>query len=304
VLPEPPKLASLPLTVHEGDGERSMVLEGEGLDRISNLSAPGVTIVLADEPADGPTRRTAKVTPSESLKQGSLVDLSISVQGYPNPISVTEAVRVAGPRPKIREVQPSLPSNLPITLRSGELPAGIQIGAMFHVSDAGDQPAVRLSCRNSSSAAQRVVSGAAGDRLKLSPMQSGMYFLSFDPGLWAGGCLLTAVLENSTSGESDPFELGRVVRLPQIDEFRLTDEASGDGNWVGILVGRDLELIGKTGWEAQSGLDVLSLPTPVAGDANRQALRVRVAWPSPTPRSPLYIWFRGEQEGRATTVRP
>jgi hypothetical protein len=289
--------------LHEGDGDRRRIeLQGEGLDRITDLSAAGLELRL--EPAGEDARsRTVIVHASAALNAGTVRDLSMSVRDYAAPIILPAAIRVAQPRPAIRKVEPSLPAELPIALRAGELPAGVQVGAMFHVTREGEQPGLRLSCRDSSATPRRVTAGSAGDGLKLSPMQSGMYFLSFDPGLWPGGCVLTAVLENQ-GGESEPFEVGRVVRTPQIDEFRLTDEQTGDGNWVGVLVGRDLELIGKTGWDHHSGMDVLGLPAPVASEGNRQALRVRVAWPSPTPRAPLYIWFRGEAEGRATTIRP
>ena len=56
-----------------------------------------------------------------------------------------------------------------------------------------------------------------GSRHRLRPMQADGYFLSFDPGLWPGGCALTAVLDSKDSGASDAFDLGRVVRLPQIE---------------------------------------------------------------------------------------
>jgi len=196
-----------------------------------------------------------------------------------------------------------LPSDLQIALRAGELPAGVQIGIMMQVSAAGAQPAVTLRCRNANANSIRVQSGTEKDGVKLNAMQADTLFLSLDPGIWPGGCMISAVLENGGAGASEAFELGRVLRLPRIDEFKLTDESAGESSYVGILTGRDLELIGKTGWDANSGQAALGLPSPVAGQANKQSLRIRVAWPSPSPRSPLFIWFRGEDEGRATTVR-
>jgi hypothetical protein len=196
-----------------------------------------------------------------------------------------------------------LRSDLQIALRAGELPAGVQIGIMMQVSAAGSEPSVTLKCRNTNAETVRVQAGAEKDGVKLNAMQADTLFLSLDPGIWPGGCLITAVLENGRTGVSEPFELGRVLRLPRIDEFKLTEESAGEGSYVGILTGSDLELIGKTGWDASSGHAALGLPSPIAGEGNKQSLRIRVAWPSPSPRSPLFIWFRGEQEGRATTVR-
>src|ERR1035438_10054518 len=35
-----------------------------------------------------------------------------------------------------------------------------------------------------------------------------------------------------------------------------------------------------------------------------QTLRIAMPWPSPTPKAPLFVWLRGETEGRATRVTP
>jgi len=70
------------------------------------------------------------------------------------------------------------------------------------------------------------------------------------------------------------------------------------------LKGFDLETIERAGWDARAGVGVAELPRPVAGEAARQTLRIAVPWPSPSPKAPLYIWLRGESEGRATKVTP
>ena len=64
------------------------------------------------------------------------------------------------------------------------------------------------------------------------------------------------------------------------------------------MTGRDLELIEKTGWDASNGHAVEGLPAPVAGEGDEPSLKVRLPWPSPAPHAPLFIWFRGEAEGR------
>ena len=51
------------------------------------------------------------------------------------------------------------------------------------------------------------------------------------------GCTLTAVMETEELGKSDPFTLGKVVRLPHIDSFAMTDEKSPEG-FYGVLKGR------------------------------------------------------------------
>ena len=61
-------------------------------------------------------------------------------------------------------------------------------------------------------------------------------------------------------------------------------------------------MIEKTGWDAEHGVPVESIPTPIPGDAARQTLRVVLPWPAPAPHAPLYVWLRGEAAGRKTTV--
>jgi hypothetical protein len=302
VLPDPPKLANLPLTIHAGESNPLVVFEGEGLDRITSVGADGLQFEL--EPSeDNGRRRAARVHGTDKLTANSKLELRISVRDYAQPLTIAEAIRVLGPRPKIVSANASLPADLPVALRQQELPAGFFVGVMVRVRPVGTDPAFRFACRNVKGREVRVASGTESDRVKVRPMQADGYFLSFDPGLWPGGCALTAVLDSKDSGASDAFDLGRVVRLPQIESFQLTDEAAGEGSYYGIVTGRDLELIEKTGWDASNGHAVEGLPAPVAGEGDKQSLKVRLPWPSPAPHAPLFIWFRGEAEGRSTKAR-
>jgi hypothetical protein len=174
---------------------------------------------------------------------------------------------------------------------------------MMRVTGAGTEPAISLACKESKSATVRVPAGAEKDGVKLQVIQTNSLFVSLDPGAWPAGCALTAVLHHRQNGSSDPFELGRVLRLPSIESFKRTDEAAGEGEYYGILTGRDLELIGQVGWNAESGKPVVGLPVPIVGEGAKQSLKVRLSWPSPTPHSPLFVWFRGEDAGRATKLR-
>jgi hypothetical protein len=71
-----------------------------------------------------------------------------------------------------------------------------------------------------------------------------------------------------------------------------------------VLKGFDLETIEKTGWDSRAGVAAPELPRPVAGEGARQTLRIAMPWPSPTPKAPLFVWLRGETDGRATKVQP
>ncbi|HWF85661.1 MAG TPA: hypothetical protein VG222_12475, partial [Vicinamibacterales bacterium] len=112
-----------------------------------------------------------------------------------------------------------------------------------------------------------------------------------------------AIVDNEATGASDPYQLGRIVRLPRIDRFSISDETAGDGLYIGTLVGEGLELIDRTGWTATAGSGVLGIATPVPDAPSQQTLRIAVAWPSPSPHAPLYVWLVGEHSARLTTVK-
>jgi hypothetical protein len=112
-----------------------------------------------------------------------------------------------------------------------------------------------------------------------------------------------ASLLTANSGDSAPVKLGVIVRLPKIESFQLTGDKADGNAFYGALKGEDLEGIEKVGWDANTGTPVEAIPAPVAGGGSEQILRVAVPWPAPAPHAPLYIWLRGEQSGRATTVR-
>ena len=211
------------------------------------------------------------------------------------------ALLMAGARPRIREAQPSLPADMPVALRAGELPAGVYVNLLLRVEGGTAESRLELGCSNVQADRVTLRPGSESDRVKLQTMQAGSMFLALDAGRWPAGCQLTATIDAGESGKSKPFDLGRVVRLPVIERFRLTDEPAGDGMYFGVLTGRDLELIGKTGWDAQDGQEVAGLPAPVAGGGDKQSLKVKLTWPSPAPHAPLYLWFRGEKEAVSYT---
>ena len=68
-----------------------------------------------------------------------------------------------------------------------------------------------------------------------------------------------------------------MIRVPRLDKFTLTTEKIGDSSYAGILEGRDLDVIEKAGWDAQHGVRVESIPTPVPGDSFPPDVAHRVA---------------------------
>jgi len=105
-------------------------------------------------------------------------------------------------------------------------------------------------------------------------------------------------------GNSDPTVLGRLIRLPRIEKFVLTEDKLGANLYSGSLTGIDLQIIEKTGWDPKAGFPVQGIPTPVpGGNPQEQTLKVELPWPPPSPHAPIYVWLRGETTGRLTDVK-
>ena len=83
----------------------------------------------------------------------------------------------------------------------------------------------------------------------------------------------------------------------------LTDQKLGDAVYAGTLEGEDLDTIAQTGWDAQHGLPVESIPDAVAGEPVKQLLKIELPWPAPAPHAPVFVWLRGESKGRAAGVK-
>jgi hypothetical protein len=215
------------------------------------------------------------------------------------------ALQVAGPRPRITEAKPSIPRDLAIAPRDGEIPAGSWVSFAMKIEPAEAQPALTLQCAEPARIVQplKLRIGEKQANAQLVSAGAGALFLSLDPGaVGQSGCTLTGSIETDT-GSSDAFTLGKIVRLPRIESFSLSDEKAADG-FYGQLRGFDLETIDKTGWDTRAGSGVAELPRPIAGEGAKQSLRIVMPWPSPSPKAPLWIWLKGESDARATKVTP
>ena len=302
VLAPPPKVASLPIRINQGEERQTVLLRGEGLDRIVSLEASGIRVTLG-LPAAGGSERPAVIELTEPLQKGATLDLAVRAEGYARPLILSGGLRVVGPRPRITAARLSLPPDPPIALKEDELPAGVLVGAMLQVQPTEGLDRVRLACVDNSAPAETAAVGERAPGLSVQALGAGSLYVSFDPGRWPIGCQLTVSVEASDSGASKPRVLGRVVRLPLIETFTLTSEAAGPSEYVGIITGTDLEMIERTGWDGSDGLPVLGLPAPLAGEGHKQSLKIRMRWPSPAPQSPLWVWLRGDKEGRITNRR-
>ena len=305
VLPPNPSITNLPLRSNLGEPKQSLILRGNGLSRVEKIEARNAVIDLGTCSRDGSSREVT-VRLEEGAKKGDHLGLAIKVEGVETPLAVADAIEVAGPRPRIDAVNVSIAEDLGVELRDGELPSGLFASVSMRVENAEVAPILHIGCddRDKTLDAQTLRAGEKRAVARVDAAGPDTLFLSLDAGaIGRAGCNLTAVLETDSAGKSDPKPIGRIVRLPRISAFTLTDEKMGDKAYAGVLTGYDLETIERAGWDAHTGLPVNALPRPVIGERDRQTLRIAVPWPAPAPHAPVYIWLRGETDGRTTHAK-
>ena len=298
VLPPAPKIANLPLVINAGEPEQAVELYGENLDRLARLEAPGAVFKL------GPLETGARkllVELRPDAHPGEQLDLKEYAQNSTTPAVAQGGVKVVGPRPQILNAQIALPPGNQVSLLKDELPAGTFVSASLQTKHVSAGAAIRLTCDTPGSKEITMRVGEQNSFGSAQAMSGDTLFLTFDPAAWPTGCAVSAVLANDAEGHSKPFVLGKVVRVPQMDSFELTDEKS-DVNYLGKLTGTDLEVIAKVGWGPDAGIPVTALPAPVGGDRRKQSLQIALPWPPPSPRAPLWVWFRGDEQGRETKI--
>jgi hypothetical protein len=284
---------------------QTVTLHGTGLDRIQQISAVDHDDVKFDlgDAGDGDARTvTVKLTPA--IKAGALLSLKMTVANFEQPVSADDVFKVAGPRPTIGSVRPSVQGGPGVETHADEIGANSLVSFEMNVAHAAVISEVDLSCENGGSAPLKIKPGDAKDDLKVTQESADTLFLAFRPrSVGPPGCTVTIRLITAKNGASERRKLGTIVLLPQIDAFNVTSDKAGDSSWFGTLEGRDLEGITKIGWDADQGTAVDAIPVPVAGPGNRETLRVAVPWPAPAPHAPLYIWLRGENQGRQTSAK-
>ena len=293
-----PRIEGLPWRVNPGEPSR-ITLRGQGLERIRSVSiARGTTTYNAED-------HTLEVTVPLTAAKGERIDVQMEIEDAPVAQALNGAIEVLGPRPKLSRPEVAVPDDLTVSLAAGELPAGSYTSISFRAEHAGSLPTLQLECADPAQTLGKLSlrPGEQAGSARLRRAGGHGLFLSFDPGsVGQPGCQLTAAIE-TTDGRSDPVGIGAIVRLPKIEAFVLSDESAGGGAYLGSLTGEELESIEKTGWHERDGLEVRSAPQPVSSTDRRHRIRIAMPWPPPAPRAPVYVWLRGEQEGRRTKVR-
>ncbi|HEX5482279.1 MAG TPA: hypothetical protein VFZ08_06605 [Terriglobia bacterium] len=305
--PPNPEIQNVPLRVNLGEPQQTVLLRGTNLERIVSLTSPEASFMLSSVPAGAHqvTERKARLKLHLGAHKGDVLEASMGVEEIHKPVKIDDLLQVAGPLPKIVSVNESFPKDGNVALQQGEIPAGSAVSFAMHVQNMDSRPAVGLSCSND--ATREALHLMPGDRkgsAQLDAAGAGLLFLSLDPGMVGqSGCELIADVTTEDAGTSNPYPLGKVVRLPQIDKFSLSNERAGQSLYAGVLTGQDLQMIEKTGWNPKAGYPVQGIPTPVPGSGMQQTLNIELPWPPPAPEAPVYVWLRGEDHGRRTNAK-
>jgi hypothetical protein len=207
-----------------------------------------------------------------------------------------------GPRPIIESAKLSPPSEISIPLLPGEVAAGVFLNGMLQVTNLERNSAVQLSCEGQDGNVATLGMGEHSSSASLQMLAADQVFLSFDTSRWPAGCTIQARIDNGPDGLSEPCRLGRLVRFPHVDSFQVISTETEAGIYSAELVGTDLQNIEKIGWDANNGTAVTDLPSPIPGAGMKQSLRVKLTTAEPMPHSPLYLWLRGDEQGRATNI--
>ena len=304
VLPPNPKISNLPVRVNLGENGQTIRLKGTGLERIESIITGAGTVSGAAAGSDW----SGEIRLKSGLTAGAAFPLTLKVSGLESTLEVADAIEVVGPRPKITSVRTSIPANLGIQVQPDELPIGTTVGLALRVENlrgsAQSQPSIELSCAGGERrAAKKLAPDEQADGATMTLAGPENLFVSLDPGkVGYPGCRLTAAAISEPEGRSDASPLGKVIRIPRLEQLTLTNEKAGDSTFYGILKGSGLDIVEKVGWDALNGVEVDAIPTPVAGSPGVETLRVALPWPAPAPHAPLFVWLRGEETGRQTSV--
>jgi hypothetical protein len=300
VLPRPPALTGIPVRLNAGEPEQTVTLRGERLDLVDSVAGEGFTFSV-DRLEEKALRVRARA--ENAPPPGVRLALSLRLRDRQTAVEVPEALEMVGPRPRILAVRPSRPARTGIELAEGELASHVPSSFAVSVAHVNPRSEIQVGCEETALelAPARVRIGGQVPGLRVERSRPDSLFVVVEPARLAQpGCQMTLRVANDVEGASAPVVLGRVIRVPSVTRFELTDEPAEEG-FAGVLEGTGLEWIDRVGWDPEHGVPVRDLPVPAPD--GRQTLRVVAPWPAPAPHAPLFLWLRGEPQGRKTTVR-
>ena len=297
-----PKITNLPILANQGvAAAQHYVLKGERLNLLSKLTAAGASFEIGPSSSSG-TERSITVRLDAKLKPGIPLGVEAAVSDRTVPMIFPNALQITGPLPAIASSRLSLPGEMAITLPADEFPVGSNLAALLDVRNLEPKSVVRLSCAEDVAEPVSLRVGEQTTTSSLQRLSADQLFLSFDTSRLPAGCLLQAVIDNGRAGRSQPFELARMIRLPQIESLEHIPQPQTGGVRAYLLTGWNLEMIEKVGWDSLDGAPIASLPAPVPGPGQKQSLKIELADPASGRPQAFYIWLRGEQTASATNI--
>jgi hypothetical protein len=311
VLPNPPKISNLPILVNQVVNQggvkqdaatQHFVLKGERLELLTKLEAPGAVLQLnPTEPNQ--TERSLTVVLQSPPKPGTALPVRAYMQDRSEPLTFPAALEIAGPLPVIASSRLSLPTGMAISVRPDEFPAGYTLNAVLDVKNMERQSVLRLVCVEGVGEQAALRIGEQNTHQSLQQLSLDQLFLAFDTSGLPAGCSLQAVIDNGRGGSSPPFTLAHILRVPRIDSFTVSANPPQNEMRRYQLTGENLEMIAKLGWDDGHAIPVSDLPEPLPGPGMKQSIGINLPDP-PSSESKLYVWLRGDQQGRLASVLP
>jgi hypothetical protein len=301
VLPNPPKIANLPILVNHGGGVQHFVLKGERLEEVKKLEAPDAVLSLSP-PGTDQAERSLTVELKSSLKPGAALPITEYIEDRSEAFNLPGALQITGPSPVIASSKLSRPAQMAIAVRAEEFPAGYTLNAMLDVKNIERKSLLRLGCADGVGTTETLHIGGQTAKWALQQLSPDQLFLAFDTSDLPAGCSLQAVIDNGRNGSSEPATLAHILRVPQVDSFTADDAPPQNATRPYQLTGQHLEMIEKMGWDDSNGLEVSGLPAPLPGPGLKQSIQVNLPDPL-APDAVLYVWLRGDTKGRTTVIK-
>jgi hypothetical protein len=301
ILTNPPKIENLPILANQGVATQHYVLKGERLALLAKLEAPGAILDLSPAAADE-NERNVTVQFKSSPQPGTVLPVKAYVEDRSEPLTLPNALQITGPLPVIASSKLSFSTGMAVAIRPDEFPAGYTLTAMLDVKNIERKSLLRLGCADDPQTAAALRIGEQTTTWNLQQLSQDQLFLSFDTGALPAGCSLQALVDNGRDGQSQPFTLARIIRLPRIDSFTVVGDAVQNGSHAYVLTGQNLEMIEKLGWDQNSGVNLAGLPAPIPEQGQRQSLQASLPDP-PNAQALLYVWLRGDKQGRQTAIK-
>jgi hypothetical protein len=241
-------------------------------------------------------------------KSGKSEPITAYFSDRSEPQKLPNALQITGPIPAIASTKLSLPTGMQITPLPDEFPAGATLTALLDVKNIHPKSILRLYCSEDTGAHPSLRIGEQNATSSLQQLSPDQLFVSYDTSNFPAGCTLEAQIDNGQDGTSQPVELAHIRRFPQVASFALLQptqptpvQLSGDLTHTYEIRGLNLEMVDKVGWDANTPLPVLGLPSPIPGQGQQQSQMVNLPDP-PNPKATLFLWLRGEPQPRATTI--